>query len=224
LASQFFVLSIVTAASLNADNLIVAHVLDLEAVTAFSVPARVFMALGMMVTLVNAPLWPANGEALARGDVDWVRRTTGRMTLISGGAILVASVVLILAQSEVLTLLGGADAAPTSPLLAVALGAWWLVVATTSPRFMVQNAAGVLRPQLIGWAAFLLASIPLKWLATVHFGIVGIPFAGVLAYVVCVWPGAVAGYRRTLAEAVTKHPGQTTRELGPDGGGGSKQD
>lgn len=199
LAGQFFLLSVITATALSADNLIIAHALNLEAVTEFSVPARVFTALGLMVTLVNAPLWPANGEALARGEYAWVRRTTNRMTWLSGGAVLAASAALVLAQSQVLGLFAGAHATSVPALLGLALGAWWLVVATTSPRFMVQNAAGVVRPQLVGWTAYLFVSVPLKWIVTTHVGIIGIPLAGTVAYITCVWPGAIAGYRRTLA-------------------------
>jgi O-antigen/teichoic acid export membrane protein len=212
LAGQFFVLSIVTAAALSADNLIIAHALNLEAVTQFSVPARVFTALGLMVTLVNAPLWPANGEALARGEYAWVRRTTNRMTWLSGGAVLMASALLVLAQDKVLRLFVGAHAAQVPALLGLALGAWWLAVATTSPRFMVQNAAGVVRPQLVGWTAFLLVSVPLKWLVTAHIGIIGIPLVGAAAYVTCVWPGAIAGYRRTLARASIGAPEMVVRD------------
>ena len=69
------------ALAMNADYLVIAHVLGPESVTTFSVPARLFAQLGLLVSLVNLPLWPANGEALARGDVAWVRRITARMTL-----------------------------------------------------------------------------------------------------------------------------------------------
>jgi O-antigen/teichoic acid export membrane protein len=198
LGGQFFVLSIVTSLSLNVDNLVIAHVLGLGAVTEYSVPARLFTALGLLVTLVNLPLWPANGEALARGDVAWVRAVTRRMTLASGCAVLLPAVVLVLAGDLVLDVWVGGSV-DTSPWLLVGLACWWLLLATASPRFMVQNAAGLVRPQLTGWVAFLVLSLPAKWVAAQHLGVAGIAFAGAAVYLVTVWPAADRGYRRTLS-------------------------
>jgi O-antigen/teichoic acid export membrane protein len=199
LGGQFFILSIVTSAALNVDNLIVARTLGLTAVTEYSVPVKLFTALGLVVTLVNLPLWPANGEALARGDIEWVRRTTRRMTLLSGGAVLVPSVVLILSGDAIITAWTGTDlAAP--PLLLAGLAAWWFLLAVTSPSFMVQNAAGLVRPQLLGWTAFLLTSVPLKWIAAREIGVAGVPLVGAALYLAFVWSAARVGYRRTLRD------------------------
>src|SRR6266545_4108416 len=96
LGGQFFGLSIAMSIAVNADNLVIAHALGLEAVTDYSVPARLFSALGLLVTVVNLPFWSANGEALARGDLGWVRRVTGRMTLASGLVVLLSSAILVL--------------------------------------------------------------------------------------------------------------------------------
>jgi len=197
LGGQFFVLSIVTSAALNADNLIVAHTLGIASVTEYSVPVKLFTALGLVVTLVNLPLWPANGEALARGDIAWVRRTTRRMTLLSGGAVLIPSAILILGGDAIIKTWTGTDlSAP--PLLLTGLAAWWFLLGVTSPRFMVQNAAGLVRPQLVGWTVFLVASVPLKWFAAEQMGIAGLPLVGAGLYLACVWSAAQVGYRRTL--------------------------
>jgi O-antigen/teichoic acid export membrane protein len=60
----------------------VARVLGLDAAGHYSVVSRLYLALGLCVTLVNLPLWPANAEALARGEVTWVRRSTRRMAYV----------------------------------------------------------------------------------------------------------------------------------------------
>ncbi|WP_433131796.1 hypothetical protein ACQPWW_11280 [Micromonospora sp. CA-240977] len=83
LSGLFFVLTVIIAFATNADTLIIAHALGLSAVAGYVVPAKLLSQLGQLVVLVNVPLWPANGEALAHGQVDWVRRTTRRMTVLS---------------------------------------------------------------------------------------------------------------------------------------------
>lgn len=202
LGGQFFVLSLVTSAALNSDNLIIAHTLGLEAVTTYSVPAKLFMALGLIVTLVNLPLWPANGEALARGDRDWVRITTRRMTMISAAAVAVPAMVLIFLGHEVLSRwLGGQVQA--SVWLLVALAVWWTLLAAASPWFMVQNSVGLIKPQLVGWTLFLLLSLPAKWLAANSFGVAGVAMIGAGLYLVTVLPSAVVGYRRALSRATS---------------------
>lgn len=207
LASQFFALSVFTSIALNIDNLIIARALGLAAVTDFSVPAKLFTALGMMVTLVNLPLWPANGEALARGDLEWVRRITARMTLISGAGVLLSSVFLVIFGDALISAWVG-DVLDAPPLLLAGLAAWWLLLATASPRFMLQNAAGVVRPQLVGWVLFLVLSLPLKWVAARALGVAGVPLAGSILYLACLWPAAVVGTRRVMARD-RRHNGET---------------
>jgi O-antigen/teichoic acid export membrane protein len=151
---------------------------------------------------VNLPLWPANGEALARGDVAWVRTVTRRMTLASGCAVLLPAVVLVLAGDLVLDVWVGASV-DASPWLLAGLACWWVLLATASPRFMVQNAAGMVRPQLAGWVAFLVVSLPVKWVAAQHLGVAGVVFAAAAVYLVTVWPAAHRGYRRSIAASLS---------------------
>ena len=70
-----------------------------------------------------------------------------------------------------------------------------------SPRFMVQNAAGIIRPQLVGYICYLIISIPAKWFATAHVGITAIPYVGVAVYALTVLPAALYGHRRALDTA-----------------------
>jgi O-antigen/teichoic acid export membrane protein len=198
LGGLFFVLTIVVTLGDSADNLIIVHTLGLQSVTAFAVPAKLFMQLGLLVGLVNMPLWPAHGEALARGDVTWVRRTARRMTVISMLAALLPCAVLVLFGDQLFSLwlpapLGG------NRWLVGGLALWWVMLATVSPLFMVQNGAGVVRPQLLGHSLYLVVSVVAKWYGTKWFGIAVIPYAGVVGYAFTVLPTALYGYRRTLA-------------------------
>ena len=205
LGGQFFVLSIITSVALNADNLIIAHSLGLAAVTAYAVPVKMFMALGLMVTLINLPLWPANGDALARGEYGWVRKTTARMTLLSGAAVLLPALALFLFGDRVLSTWLKADL-HGSPWLFLWLGLWWVLLATASPRFMVQNASGLVMPQLVGWVLYLVLSVPAKLLVAHTFGVAGVAGVSAVGYGLLVWPAAAMGYRRVLSSRTQSHP------------------
>lgn len=200
LGGQFLLLTIVMSLAMNADNLVIAHVLVLGSVTTYSVPARLFAQLGLLVSLVNLPLWPANGEALARGDVDWVRRITARMTLASALMVATPGLVLVLAGDRILSAWLGSDIG-ASPALMAGLAVWWVMLAAISPRFMVQNSVGVVMPQLLGWSLYLLLSVPLKLWAASSFGVDAVPIAGVVVYALVVLPAAIWGYRKAMSEA-----------------------
>lgn len=193
----FFVLSVLTSLSLNIDNLIVARVADLSAVSEFSVTTKLFSLLGMAITLVALPLWPANGEALARGDSTWVRKTTRKMVLLSvvlvglGGALLVAF-------RDLISNIWIGEGHTISWALAINLVLCSTLLAFASPFFSVQNSVGLLRYQFIGWTMFCLFSVPLKIYLYSLLGLPGIPLAGALAYLTLICPVAFVGYRATL--------------------------
>ncbi|MDH6235814.1 hypothetical protein [Cryobacterium sp. CG_9.6] len=197
----FFCLSVLTSLSLNVDNLIVARVADFATVSQYSITSKLFALLGLAVTLVALPLWPANGEALARGDVRWVRTTTRAMVLFSVGAVALGGLVLVVGRDLIATLwLGNTTGIPLD--LALSLTAWSLAIAFCSPFFSVQNSVGRLRYQYVGWGLFAVCSIPLKFLFYPLFGLAGIPLAGVAAYIIFVLPSAILGYRATLSQVV----------------------
>lgn len=197
LGGGFFVISVLASLSLGADSVIVAHTAGLAAVTDFSVVARLFTILALLITVINAPFWPAVGDALARQDVEWVRRTTLRMTALSATVVLVVSAAMIIFATPLLQVWVDDSVAPDTALF-VAFGVWWLLLATASPRFMVANAAGHLRPQIIGWTVFGVVAIATKWFAALVFGLPAMVAAGAICYLLVLWPTAQQGYRQVL--------------------------
>ncbi|MFF5214423.1 lipopolysaccharide biosynthesis protein [Micromonospora sp. NPDC000442] len=201
LGGLFFLTTLVMTLADNADPLIIAHVLGLASVTAYAVPAKLLTQLGPLVMLVNQPLWPMYGEALARGDVSWIRRTVRRMTFVS--------VLIALLPSTFLVLFGDRLFAAWLPVpvgsrsLLLGLACWWITMAAISPRFMVQNAAGLLRPQLLGYSLYLPLSVLGKLYGVHRLGISATPYIGVAVYALTVAPAAVYGYRRVLATQPT---------------------
>lgn len=200
LGLAFFGLSVLTSVGLNIDAFLVNRVLGLEEAANYAVVARLFSVLALVVTLVNLPLWPANGEAMARGDLGWVRRSSRRMMLLSAGAVAMPGLALVAWGNEVLRLwVRSAQLPRASVLLLLALAVWSVLLGAASPLFMVQNSVGLLGPQFVGWSLFLVLSVPLKVALGARFGLPAVPIAAVSAYAVAVLPAAVVGYRRALS-------------------------
>jgi O-antigen/teichoic acid export membrane protein len=182
------------AAAVNLDGLMVSHTQTALAVVSFGLALRIFSQLGSLVSMVNAPLWPANSEAIAQGDWTWVKRTTNRMTLVSLCAIGSSSAALVLAGPGIFELWAGKNLELDRTLLAGA-ALYWALVATLSPRFMVQNSAGVLRYQLVGWVAYLVVSVPLKFWLLEQDRMQLLMAASFIVALVTVLPGCLTGYR-----------------------------
>lgn len=194
---RFVLIGVMTSLALNVDYLVVAHGAGVSDVAPYSVVARLFLALGLLVTVLNMPLWPANSEALARGDLAWVRRSTARMMLLSGGGVLLSGSVLALLKDPVLQILA-VDGSALSTTLPLGFVAIWTLFAVASPLFMVQNAVGHLGPQTVGWAAYLIVSVPAKVLVVNNVGSDWIPWTSFTVYALTVFPSAVIGLRGAL--------------------------
>lgn len=201
LGGKFFLLSVLTSTAMNADNLIVNQVLGLAAVAVFAVQARIANLLGMLINLVNLPLWPANGEALVRGDVAWVKRMTLTMCLVSLGAV-AAGTMLVVGLGPSFAGMLGLEPGSFDRSLFVALGLWWALVAATSSMAMVQNSQGILWPQLVGWSAFLILTVPAKIFAVGLLGAVAAPAVAFIVFTFTVLPAQWVGYRTALRRSI----------------------
>lgn len=207
LGGLFVLITMFSSLASNSDSMVIAHTLGAVQVADFAVAARVMASMGLVISLVNLPFWPATANALARGDTAWVHRTTRRMALLSGTFVALPTVA-IMAISDPLVGALSQGLVERDLLLIGCLGAWWAIVAVTSPMMMVQNAAGVLLPQLIGWVLFLSVSLPIKVFAVPQLGVFAGPLVGAIAYCVLVLPFALWGYRRSMALAKAKATNQ----------------
>ncbi|MET7705779.1 lipopolysaccharide biosynthesis protein [Micromonospora sp. NPDC005413] len=213
LGSRFFGLSLLSSVALNIDGFLVGRVLGLHAAANYAVILRMFAVLALFVTLVNLPLWPANGEALARGDVGWVRRSTRRMVCLSAAAVTLPALCLVLGGNDILQFWVRSEDLERVPApLFVALAVWSILVAVAAPLFMVQNSIGLLGPQFLGWAACLVVAVPLKILLAARGGLSGVAFASALSYGVTVLPAAIVGYRKALATVPAGRPNSVEME------------
>ncbi|TNH27615.1 lipopolysaccharide biosynthesis protein [Micromonospora orduensis] len=218
LGVRFFLLSVLASVVLNLDGFLIGRVLGLPAAATYAVVLRMFALLTLFITLVNLPLWPANGEALARGDLAWVRRVTLRMVCLSAGVVALPGLALVLIGNDLLRLwVRAADLPPVSPTLFAGLAVWSVLLAVAAPLFMVQNSVGLLRPQFVGWAACLLLAVPLKIVLADRVGLPGVALASAVTYALTVLPAAVVGYRRVVANrsARPEPAGTAATAVGP---------
>jgi O-antigen/teichoic acid export membrane protein len=162
------------------DSLIVAHVAGMSEVATFSIVQRMFGVTATAYVFIT-PMWPAIGEALARGETSWVKRAVNRALLLGLGITAPVALFLAIYGQTVVRWWTHASIHPSGLLLA--MGATWctfnVVVGVMS---VVLNQASLLRRQVGYYALASAVALPAKiWL--VHgIGGAGIFCGTVLTY------------------------------------------
>lgn len=177
----FFVLSLLNAISLNMDNYIVAHARTLTEVTPYSIALRATQLLNVACTVLSAPLWAANGEALARGDVAWIKKTTKKMSFLSVLIVFFASIVLLTAGPYLFDLWVGYDIQINRTLL-LGLLLMQLCFAFISPYFMVLNASGRVKIQIVVFGILAPMGSAVKFFVCKYFGTIAMNYCAVVLY------------------------------------------
>lgn len=163
------------------DYVIGARVLGAEAIAGYAVCAKLFLFVQLPLMMVLTPLWPAYGEALARGDSGWAARAFRRaktLVWLGGSALCLPLVIWGEGLSRLWT--GEVIDAPL-PMLA-GLGAGMMVSVAGSNASLFLAAAGTVRAPAIWGVIMLVASILARVVFVDWFGLVGLPWAMACAH------------------------------------------
>ncbi len=179
----FFVLQIGVSVAYASDNIIIAKMLGPNSVAQYSVVSKLFEGVLMVIGLAFASLWPAYGEAKARGDRLWIKKTLARSMLTTLLLLVTAAMLLITCYKPLLQLWVGAK--HVFPFALVAWYAIWMVLKGLGGTYsMFLNGMTVLRLQLIIATLFTLISITTKVWFVLFFGLDGILIALILSYII----------------------------------------
>jgi O-antigen/teichoic acid export membrane protein len=206
----FFLVSILTALGIYSDNVVVAQIVGLDTVPLYAIPASMAGYLGAVASMLYTPFWAANGEALARGDIAWVRRNTTRILklnlLITGSA----GLAFVIAGPIFLHWWIAPDFSPGRFLLA-GMASWALLISAAGPFFMVLNGANAVRVQVGMFGLFSVVAITLKIILARRIGIAGVVWASVVPYALLVLPALVWAMRGVMRRADNALQEQRTR-------------
>jgi len=187
LGVMFFVLQCAFALSYTSDNIVIAQILGSAAVAIYAVPQKLFNFVPSVVTMAVTPLWPAYGEAIARGDVAWVRRVfLGSLRLVL--AITVPGcALLVLAGPWILRVAVGKSFHATMSLLIV-LAAWCVVNSVSIVASILLNGAGIMKEQT-GLAVIVgLSNLALSIFLTRRFGVIGVCLGSIFTQLFITFP------------------------------------
>jgi O-antigen/teichoic acid export membrane protein len=197
----FFVLQVAATFASAPDNVIIAQTLGPAAVAQYAVVAKLFSVSVLLSDVALAPLWPAYGEAMARGDLPWVRHTLARSVQVTAVASILFALLLVVGGNEILARwVGPGFGAPLS--LRLGFGTWVITATIGMAVAMYLNAANLMRVQAACAVVWVPASVVLKVLMVTRWGLAGVPWAMVAAYLaLAAVPLAALGLRGKLAPA-----------------------
>lgn len=187
LGMMFFVLQVAVAVGFSSDNVVVAQVLGAGAVTQYSVPAKMFGIITMLITTLLAPLWPAYGEALARQEFGWIMKALKRSIALGLAIAIPANAFLVIFAGRLLHLWVGNRVAPSLFLL-VGLALWGVICASSTPVATLLNGAGIMKVQAIVAGVASLTNLGLSVVLTRKFGVVGVCLGSVFTQLLIVFP------------------------------------
>jgi O-antigen/teichoic acid export membrane protein len=177
----FLILQLVAAVAYASDNLVIAQLLGASAVTDYAIPEKLFSLISMALAMMLAPLWPAYGEALARGDTLWVRRAFGRSLMIALSVASFLSLTLAIAAPALLSYWVGRPVDPPL-LLLIGLALWKVIEAGGNAVAMLLNGANVVRLQIIVAVLTGICALTLKIVLVGSVGVAGAVWASIIAF------------------------------------------
>jgi O-antigen/teichoic acid export membrane protein len=196
--SLFFALQLAVALAYQSDAFVLTHTLGQRAYGDFAVVQRLFMFVSLVLSAGLTGLWPAFGDAVARGEMRWARRALLRALTLAFCVALVGSLMLVMSMGWLTHRWLHVNAPP--PLtLTLSLGAWTVVDAMGSVSGAFMNAANVLRAQVIFAVSMATLAFAGKCLLAPLLGPPGVVIATLVAYGVTSVPGQVVIFRRIFS-------------------------
>jgi len=179
--AAFFVLSVLTTIGLALDNFIVARVISLSEAATYSILFKITHMIGGITTMLSVPMWAANGEAFARGEIDWIKQSTKKMSLVLFGISTFASLGLLISSKPFFRIWIG-EQFEFSILVLIGMCVMQILLSVAASYFMVLNALGIVRKQIAIFVVYTPISFVLKYMLAKSYGALAIPWVGALGY------------------------------------------
>jgi O-antigen/teichoic acid export membrane protein len=179
--AMFFTLSLTANLMVSCDNYIVLYQLGAKQAAIFAVAAKMYGLITLAASMVIMPLWPAYGEAIARGDIAWLQNTLRRSVASMAMLTPVLSGLLFLSANFIVEYwVGGKLALPTDLLLAFCV---WVSLQSVGMAISIfLNGALVIGSQLVIAISFTVLSLGAKIVFAPMLGISGIIWASAATY------------------------------------------
>jgi O-antigen/teichoic acid export membrane protein len=162
------------------DNLVIARLLGPIEVGRFSMVQKLFSA-GLVAPLFLNPLWPAFGEAIARGDYDWARKALARVRGTSVALGGVCGFGILVVSKPILNHWMGQQAHSLGTIR-IAFAFWVVLASYVAGMNSALNHPGLMVKHLWLFGAAAFAALFLKFRLAPAYGISGVVWSTIIAF------------------------------------------
>lgn len=155
------------------DNIIISNVLGPDSVTTYSIPSKLYALVPTLIYIVLAPLWPAYGEANARGDAIWAKKTFLKAVTITALLCLLSSIFLVTYGKDIIKIWAGPDVPYSIPLM-IFLGIWTTLQSLLAAIALYLNALNKIRFQTCFAITTAILVFLIKYKLAESIGLIGV--------------------------------------------------
>lgn len=149
------------------DNIIIAQLLGAAAVSSFAIMQKLTIILGLAQLFIS-PMWPAFGEAIARGDHVWARRALTNVLIASLLFGIIAGMIILIFGINIITIWAGKSMVPNASLL-VGFAAFSVLMSIGGSLSAFLNNGEYLRRQALIFIVASIMSLLLKFVLVAYW-------------------------------------------------------
>lgn len=172
------------------DKVLIGVLLGSDEVVGYAILGKLYLTVYAVFMTFLHPLWATYGEALGRGDTEWVKKIVRKSTLVGCGLMTAAGVVLLFTADWIVGRLPehSTDGITISKSLILAFLVTYALRAFVDSRSVVLLAANILKPQLFYYCGHCVLNLVMAIPAAQWWGVEGVawctPVSGLFTSVV----------------------------------------
>lgn len=178
---QFFAIQLCGAFAFQSDAIVIGNVLGQAEYGDYAAIQRVFLAATGLIGAGLLGMWPAFGQAIVRGEMDWVRRVYISALKLSFLVVGAGCLIITVGMPEISTGWLGMENPPNF-LLPVVLSLWAVTDILGQTTATLLNGAGLVAAQMAAAFAMAATAFAAKWYLVSTLGVEGAVLATILAY------------------------------------------
>ena len=158
---KFFVMQISSAVLFMSSNILISKLFSPTLVTPYQITYRYFSLALVVFTVICMPYWNATTDAYERGDMEWIRGATRRLSLMTA-TIFLGMLLMVAISSSVYNLWIGTDV-QIDIRMSIAMAAYIFILIYSMRYSYFINGIGKLQMQLIFTTTAAIIFIPLAY-------------------------------------------------------------
>lgn len=163
LGIKFFWLQLAGLIQFTTANILISQFFTPEMVTPYQIAYRYISIMMTMFTVICMPLWNATTDAYERGDMEWIKKASRKMNLMTLGIALILIAMVAVSPWVYSRWIGGLCNVPIEMTSMMAIYIFIMLASMRYSYFL--NGMGALRVQLY-MTISAVVFIPLAWLAS----------------------------------------------------------